>query len=249
MNEDMPTPLSQWVVRGDLATIRAYLKNWLADLPITITMDQEKDKKASGKVVDFCLTSEDWGNLGRLHLVTLDSTQTLLAIYLPPYPSDVEVQTYEPQIREAIPPPAAALRMFDLFGPLKVNEFLRNRLHELRLHSFEQIRQTLAQASGGVAVEMINKNEERIKTLRELSLPSIINSQEEYPENIPAEKGYSDGDIPATSSDDQRVLQLWRDGQPAKRIAHLTGKTEKTILNRLSLMRKTYGEQAVPRRR
>ena len=51
------------------------------------------------------------------------------------------------------------------------------------------------------------------------------------------------------SQDESLVLDLWAKGYTAKQIALRTGRTEKTILNRVTLMRKTYGEQLVPRRR
>ena len=51
------------------------------------------------------------------------------------------------------------------------------------------------------------------------------------------------------SQDESQLLDLWAKGYTAKQIALRTGRTEKTILNRLTLMRKTYGEQLVPRRK
>jgi hypothetical protein len=136
-----------------------------------------------------------------------------------------------------------------MFGPQKVREYLGVRLHELRLHNLDHICHELAQALGGVSVNRVTLNETRLEPLSEPTDSSSHHLQKEYPENIPEEIGYSDQNIPATASDDQRVLQLWLEGQPAKKIGQLTGKTEKTILNRLSLLRKAYDKQAVPRRR
>jgi hypothetical protein len=42
---------------------------------------------------------------------------------------------------------------------------------------------------------------------------------------------------------------LWQSGQTAKMIALRTSKTEKTVLNQLTLLRKSLGEELVPRRR
>jgi DNA-binding CsgD family transcriptional regulator len=44
-------------------------------------------------------------------------------------------------------------------------------------------------------------------------------------------------------------MDLWAEGYTAKQIALRTGRTEKRILNRVTMMRKTYGEQLVPRRK
>jgi DNA-binding NarL/FixJ family response regulator len=51
------------------------------------------------------------------------------------------------------------------------------------------------------------------------------------------------------SQDESLVMDLWAKGYTAKQIALRIGRTEKTILNRVTLMRKTYGEQLVPRRK
>jgi len=45
------------------------------------------------------------------------------------------------------------------------------------------------------------------------------------------------------------LLRLWQSGQTAKEIALRTSKTEKTVLNQLTLLRKSLGEEQVPRRR
>lgn len=62
-----------------------------------------------------------------------------------------------------------------------------------------------------------------------------------------------DRDIPTENepiqSDLQELLQLWQSGHTAKEIALRIGKTEKTILNRLTLLRRSHGEQVVPRRK
>jgi DNA-binding NarL/FixJ family response regulator len=51
------------------------------------------------------------------------------------------------------------------------------------------------------------------------------------------------------NGDIQELLRLWTAGLTAKEIGQRTGKTEKTILNRLSVLRRAYGEERVPRRK
>jgi DNA-binding NarL/FixJ family response regulator len=62
-----------------------------------------------------------------------------------------------------------------------------------------------------------------------------------------------DRDIPRDNQvlrdDQQELLRLWQSGQTAKVIALRTSKTEKTVLNQLTLLRKSFGEELVPRRR
>jgi DNA-binding NarL/FixJ family response regulator len=67
--------------------------------------------------------------------------------------------------------------------------------------------------------------------------------------DIPKDTRVNDRVENLPSPDESLVLNLWAKGFTAKQIALRTGRTEKTILNRLTLMRKTYGEQLVPRRR
>ena len=56
-------------------------------------------------------------------------------------------------------------------------------------------------------------------------------------------------DDPVLRDDQQELLRLWQSGQTAKVIALRTSKTEKTVLNQLTLLRKSLGEEQVPRRR
>ncbi len=49
--------------------------------------------------------------------------------------------------------------------------------------------------------------------------------------------------------DQQELVRLWQSGQTAKEIALRTSKTEKTVLNQLTLLRKSLGEEQVPRHR
>lgn len=62
-----------------------------------------------------------------------------------------------------------------------------------------------------------------------------------------------DRDLPRDNltlrDDQQELLRLWQSGQTAKEIALRTSKTEKTVLNQLTLLRKSLGEEQVPRRR
>ena len=66
-------------------------------------------------------------------------------------------------------------------------------------------------------------------------------------------KDNEDRDIPRDNlvlrDDQQELLRLWQSGQTAKVIALRTSKTEKTVLNQLTLLRKSFGEELVPRRR
>jgi hypothetical protein len=64
------------------------------------------------------------------------------------------------------------------------------------------------------------------------------------PQEYPADKS----DITLTG-DDQEMLRLWSAGLTAKEIGVRTGKTGKTIMNRLSVLRGMYGEERIPLRK
>jgi len=242
-------PVRQWVVHGTLPDIQAHLQSRLDDLQLGITMEKENDRGRSGREVDFYLSSKDWGSLGSIHLVMLDPTQILLAIFLPLYPSEEEVLVYESHVRDAIPPPKFALRISEMYGPEKVREYLQKILQQLRLQTFDRLCHDLPIDLGGIPVEEVKLSDIPLTTLSMQPGQSPDDHQKGYPENIPTADQSSVRDIPAQENDDQQVIHLWKNGQSAKDIAQLTGKTEKTVYNRISLLRKDFGKQAVPRRR
>jgi hypothetical protein len=87
------------------------------------------------------------------------------------------------------------------------------------------------------------------------STPNRNNPQEIYPveqkrvrdipimsENLPARN-------PLFPKKSDQIVELWKTGLAAKEIAARLGRTEKTVLNRLALLRKSFGDQVVPRRK
>ncbi|HSF83589.1 MAG TPA: hypothetical protein VLA49_20310, partial [Anaerolineales bacterium] len=85
--------------------------------------------------------------------------------------------------------------------------------------------------------------------IRSLGLKFYDGDLQELNRDIPNENGDEDPVEYSPSQDESLVLDLWAKGHTAKQIALRMGRTEKTILNKLTLMRKSYGEQLVPRRR
>ena len=59
----------------------------------------------------------------------------------------------------------------------------------------------------------------------------------------------AEGKEVSLSRENQELLRLWSAGLTAKEIGTRTGKTEKTVLNRLSLLRRAFGQERVPRRK
>ena len=59
----------------------------------------------------------------------------------------------------------------------------------------------------------------------------------------------TEGNEVSLSREDQELLRLWSAGLTAKEIGTRTGKTGKTVMNRLSVLRGMYGEERIPLRK
>jgi hypothetical protein len=78
--------------------------------------------------------------------------------------------------------------------------------------------------------------------------PDIYLAQAEVDRDIPREYPMGDSDIPL-NRDDQELLRLWSDGLAVKKIGLRIGKADKTVANRLSVLRGMLGEERVPLRK
>lgn len=237
------TPLCQWLVPGCLKDAAAQLSAWNEPQAGGLQIDLFGEA-GSDTDITICLRSPLWGEFGRLRLTYVDRGQTLLCLYRPPYPTPAETEAYEAQIRSVLPKPAIALSLLDMYGPEKSLPYLAARLHERRMACLDMVRISLAHHFRGAAIAPISTNEPGPQTPMS---PESENLSD--PPNIPTARMHPKRDISRTNKSDSRLLELWSDGQSVKQIASQTDKTEKTILNRLSLLRQTLGEQVVPRRR
>lgn len=164
-----------------------------------------------------------------MEIIPTDSTQTLVLIPSPPDPGLEDVSSYEAKILENLPGSSASIRLARVDGnDEKASALMRNVLREQRHHCWMQIHSGLIRS---LRLELYNGNSEEL--IRDIPKD---NGNIEHAEYIP-------------SQDENLVLDLWAKGYTAKQIALRTGRTEKTILNRVTVMRKAYGEQLVPRRR
>ncbi len=66
--------------------------------------------------------------------------------------------------------------------------------------------------------------------------------------DIPSEYPVDESNI-SLNREDQELLRLWTNGLTAKEIGIRTGKTGKTVSNRLSVLRGMYGEELIPLRK
>jgi DNA-binding NarL/FixJ family response regulator len=180
--------------------------------------------------------------VGRIELERVDLSQVLLRFCLPTFPSESEVEIHEETIREALPPLAAVVRIMDAEGDrARALAYLARYLHQFRIQCLQEIQFVLQNSLGLIPVYGLIIERQRI--IEPAATPP---RSEIYKDN-------QDRDIPRDNlvlrDDQQELLRLWQSGQTAKVIALRTSKTEKTVLNQLTLLRKSLGEELGPRRR
>lgn len=244
MMSDEITTLSsfQFVIGGDLETVRSALIKSMLMNSIPYSQGENSTPSSRRDPADaFQLYSPSWLLVGHIELDRVDHSQVLLRFCLPAYPGDAEVEIHEMAIRDALPLPAAVIRIMDAEGDrVRALTYLGRYLHQFRIHCLQEI-QTVLQSSLGL-IPVFGLTIERQRTFEPAS-----------PQSNPQQQYIEDRDIPrdnlALRDDQQELLRLWQSGQTAKEIALRTSKTEKTVLNQLTLLRKSLGEEQVPRRR
>jgi DNA-binding CsgD family transcriptional regulator len=235
---------SQYIARGDLATARQAIVESLCafNVPHIIGEGTEviPDNEAAKVIRLFALV---WKGIGQIELEPVDSTQTLVRFCLPGYPDEVETSWYEEEIRRALPPLAVAIRLMDVEGDRRrALLYLGRYLHQFRLQCLRDIQRNLVNAVGLISLQGLPLEKNRYP-----------DSKVDQPEQRPAEAKKTRRDIPQADqplrADVRILLRMWQSGHTAKEIALRTSRTEKTILNQLTLLRKSLGEEMVPRRR
>lgn len=244
MMSDEITTLSsyQFVIGGDLETVRgALIKSMLMNsIPYSqgenIALFSHRDPADV-----FQLYSPRWLLIGRIELDRVDHSQVLLRFCLPAFPTEAEIEFHERAIRDALPPPAAVIRIMDAEGDrVRALAFFGRYLHQFRIQCLQEIQSVLQSSLGLIPVYGLTI--ERISVAEPTFAGSDPDTQYIDDRDIPR-------DNPVLRDDQQELLRLWQSGQTAKEIALRTSKSEKTVLNQLTLLRKSLGEEQVPRRR
>ena len=232
----------QYVIGGDLESVRSALIKSLMMNSIPYSQGDHGESARLDPADVFQLYSPRWLVVGRIELERIDLSQVLLRFCLPIFPSQAEVEIHENAIRDALPPPAAVIRIMDAEGDrTRAIAYLARYLHQFRIQCLQEIQSVLQSRLGLIPVYGLIIERHRI-----LELVASPPRSEMYKDN-------EDRDIPRDNlvlrDDQQEMLRLWQSGQTAKVIALRTSKTEKTVLNQLTLLRKSLGEELVPRRR
>lgn len=235
---------SQYLARGDLTTVKQAIIECLFgnNIPHLIKDNEERDssQKHSGRIRLFAPL---WSAVGYIKLEPIDSTQTLVRFCLPGYPDEAEAEKYEQEIRTALPPPAVAIRLIDIEGDRpRALAYLGRQLHHFRLQRLREIQSLLVNRLGFLSLYGLQIERNRYPK-----------ADEACPKRQPDKGRNAAWDIPKEKvllrDDQQKLVRMWQSGHTAKEIALRTSRTEKTILNQITLLRKKFGEELVPRRR
>jgi len=225
-----PSSCVRYTLREDVNSAGQKLITWLSDhYPDIFLIHQESYNDQIQRAIRQTLIHRHWGATFIIEIVSLRPGQTLILIPTPPDPSLEDVSRYEDTILELLPDSSISIRLARVDGNVeKALSVIRTLLREQRHHVWMQI---------------------QVGLIHSLQLEFFEGDYKELLRDIPKDENTKDPIVISPSQEDRSLLDLWVKGHTAKQIALRMGRTEKTILNRLTLMRKTYGEQLVPRRR
>jgi hypothetical protein len=225
-----PSNCVRYITSKEIKPAAQKLISWLSDSYPEISLIHQESHIDRGQVTtQLTFVHRYWGPVMKMEIVPIESTQTLILIPAPPEPGDEDVSHYEDRILEHLPGSSASIRLARVDGnDVRALAVIRTTLREQRHHCWMQIQSGL---------------------IRFLGLKIYNGDLQKFNRDIPNENGDEDSVEYSPSQDENLVLELWAKGHTAKQIALRMGRTEKTILNKLTLMRKEYGEQLVPRRR
>jgi hypothetical protein len=219
---------ARYILSENIDSFCQNMITWLSEgFPGIFLIHQESLMDHNRVITKLTFFHRYWGPTVLMEIIPTDSAQTLILIPAPPDPDLEEMSTYETKILENLPDSSASIRLAHLDGnDQRAFMLMRTALREQRHHCWMQIQSELIRC---LRLELDNRD------------------PEEYIRDIPNENRDPDRVKNLPTKADSLVLELWGKGHTAKQIALRMGRTEKTILNRLTLMRKAYGEQLVPR--
>lgn len=225
-----PSNCVRYIISEESEPAAQKLISWLSDSYPEITMIHQESLVDRGQVTtQLTFVHRHWGPVIKMETIPFESTQTLILVPSPPDPEDEDMSCYADRIVDHLPASSVSIRLARMDGnDTRVMMLIRTALRERRHHCWMQIQSGL---------------------IRSLGLKFYDGDLQELNRDIPNENGNEDPVEHSPSQDESLVLDLWAKGHTAKQIALRMGRTEKTILNKLTLMRRAYGEQLVPRRR
>jgi len=225
-----PLNCVRYILSEDIDSFNQKLITRLSErFPGIFLIHRESDINHNRVSTLLTLFHHHWGPTVLMELLPLNQAQTLILIPAPPDPDLEDVSSYENKILENLLDTSASIRLARVDGnDVRALALIRTALREQRHHCWMQIQSELIRS-----LRLKIYEGDPIELVRD-----ILNINRDIDQ----------GDI-VPSQDESLVLDLWAKGYTAKQIALRIGRTEKTILNRVTQMRKTYGEQLVPRRK
>jgi hypothetical protein len=241
----------QYIAKGNVDEIRISLLDQLYRLGLLCRyMPYPQLLIPAVETVHIILLNPVWWKFGELELIDLDGTQTLVRFYQPEFPEEQEITEREPALRHYLSRRVNSLWLFDhLDWREKAIDFLGQELLD---HRFACLRETQNRLVCSLGLIPYQLSYFQVQTAPEVGIspiqPVAVQLEGENSRDIPKKHPAKERDT-SLNGDNQELLRLWTAGLTAKEIGHRIGKTEKTILNRLSVLRRAYGEERVPRRK
>jgi hypothetical protein len=215
--------------------------------PLEISIDEIYwEKKPS---IQLSFVSRSWGDFGSIELRPVDQTQTLVRFNIPPYPDFEETELFESGIRESIGPSEPGLRLVDLGTHQESLTYLGKLLQDRRLVLFSMLYTRLVYTLKMSPFHFESSYAISESDSERTNHSEVGSSEPKENRDIPIIRETDGQNIPMISKKDDQILDLWRTGLTAKEIASRLGRTEKTILNSLTLLRRSFGDEVVPRRK
>jgi hypothetical protein len=241
----------QYIGKGNIDEIRISLLDQLYRLGLLYqSMSSPQPLVPAEETVHIILFNPVWWKFGELELIDLDGAQTLVRFYQPEFPEEQEIIEREPAIRKYLSNRANSLWLFDnLNWREKAIDLLGQELLDHRFACLRETQNRLVCSLGLIPYQLsyfqvLPASEIGISQIQ----PVVVRLEEEDIRDVPKKHPSKERDT-SLNGDTQELLRLWTTGLTAKEIGQRTGKTEKTILNRLTVLRKVYGEERVPRRK
>ncbi|HEX9091993.1 MAG TPA: hypothetical protein VF831_10915, partial [Anaerolineales bacterium] len=143
----------QYVMGGDRESVRSSLIKSLMMNSIPFFQGDYGQTACLDQADVFQLYSPRWSAVGRIELENVDLSQVLLHFCLPTFPTEAIVEMHEEAIREALPPPAAVIRIMDAEGDrTRAMAYLARYLHQFRIQYLQEIQSVLQNRMGLIPV-------------------------------------------------------------------------------------------------
>ena len=191
-----------------------------------------------------------WSEFGELELINLDGSQTLMRFYRPGPIELSELEKHENAIRKFLSRPGIEIWFYENMGWInKVIEVFAEEIYDHRLDCLRKVQDLLMNKLLLIPYPLSYFEIQPAPQIGTSRFQPVMDQPDgEIDRDIPNGLPKEEREISITSVN-QELLRLWTAGLTAKEIGLRTGKTEKTILNRLTVLRRIYGEGRVPRRK